>query len=298
MGDTRSVAGSLTEIRGVAPMMISERGSPRHAARLSRMRQKAMSLLERPLGSEFQPQSTSLALSAPTSRSWRRILPASPLPLAVTLLFAQSLAIALTGVASAVLHRQIGQGAWFGQEVSIAFAAAAMFALLRGSIAAIELRQRSDSLPLLLKTLAGLGLAELAALGVTALLQGASGSDLRGETLRAASTWLASSAAMVAALHAIAAGFTERASRQGRLAKQIVVFGSDAPAADFIAAAQSCKDHVSVKGYFDERQKAAKGLLGGVPYVGGLALSTLGRWNTLTFATIARCCFTQESTAA
>jgi len=251
-------------------MMISERGSPRHAARLLRMRQKAVALLERPVKSELQSRSTALAATAPASRAWRRSLPASPLPLALTLLFAQSLAIALTGVASAALHGPIGKAAAVDQEVGIAFAAAGVFALLRGSIAAIDLRRRSDSLPVLLKTLGALGLAELAALGATALLLGTGESGLRGEILRAASTWLASSAAMVAALHALAAGQAERAAREGRLAKQIVVVGSDAPAADFIAAAQSCKDHLSVKGYFDERQKTTKGLLGGVPFVGGL----------------------------
>lgn len=249
-------------------MMISERESPRHVARLSRMRQRAMALLERPLRSEFQSQPTALTVAAP--RLLRRSLPASPLPLALALLFAQSLAVALAGALSAVLHRPIGQAAWTGQTASIAFAAAGMFALLRGSIAAIDLRRRSDSLPVLLKTLAALGLAELATLGAAALLLGAEGYGPRGEMLRVAPTWLASSAAMVAALHAIAAGYAERAARRGWLAKQIVVVGNDAPAVGFIAAAQSCKDHFSVKGYFDERQKATSGLLGGVPSLGGL----------------------------
>ncbi len=208
---------------------------------------------------------------------WQRVSPSPPPPQAVSpilaplgLLACQSAAIIAAAMIAEMAEKRGADPAAFGPHLLIAIVAAAIFPTIIVSTRAPWPHRHAGKLRILLKSIALLCLAEVAAIGsykVLAHWPDASTPDAAfGHWVFA---WLLSAAASVALLDIGAGALSDRLRKQGRLARKIVVFGSGEHGARFIAeAARSGSGHIDVQAYFAERLDSPRGAIAGVPCKG------------------------------
>jgi polysaccharide biosynthesis protein PslA len=195
----------------------------------------------------------------------------SPFMLTVLLIGGQALAIIICNI-MLVLIGEGDRGTPDYTEAAVAgLGVAVLFCIIRPMIRlSTGDPQGSDFFSTsLVGTLAGLALAELAALGGYAYL-----SHYAGTTIPPVSFhhWLHAWALAVAAvaLQDIVAGrVAARWLREKRLAKRIVVYGGGEHGARFIIDAMArWPNRLIIPGYFDDRTKRLRGPIAGIPRLG------------------------------
>jgi Undecaprenyl-phosphate glucose phosphotransferase len=249
--------------------MDGEREIRRSVARISPVNSKAVTLRDRcaTFNLRSMRQNWRLGFTPGSSPA-----PVAPLLAPVGLLACQSAAIVGAAMIAERAERHgAGSGA-FGPHLLIAIVAAAIFPTMVASTNSLGLHRSGGKVRVLLKSIALLCLAGLAAIGSYKVLahwpDGSMSDSAFGSWVFA---WLLTAAASLALLDAAANALLERLRRQGRLARRVVVFGNGEHGARFIGeAAKLGSEKIAVRAFFADQFDSARGAVAGVPCRGDI----------------------------
>ena len=243
--------------------MDGEREVRRSVAHVSPINSKAAALRDRRVAFNLRLMRQNWRLASAPAPS---PAPVSPLLAPVGLLACQSAAIVAAAMIAERAEQHGAQSGTFGPHLLIAIVAAAIFPTMVASTNSLGLDRSSGKVRILLRSIALLCLAGLAAIGsykVVAHWPDASASDSAfGNWVFA---WLLTAAASLALLDAAANALLERLRLQGRLARRIVVYGGGEHGARFIEEAGMLgSGRISVRAFFADQFESPRGALSGV----------------------------------
>jgi Undecaprenyl-phosphate glucose phosphotransferase len=179
----------------------------------------------------------------------------------------QNLAILATGAILELIYVAGPSASHLARHIPIALSTMAIFSLIRILMGLDELDSCTKFSRSLMKSIAAMGIAELAAIGGYNLIANWSQGIITDVSLGSwASAWffsaIAASALVGLGVHSLAGCWR----REGRFAKRIVVFGGGEHGARFIGeAVRRESSHTSVRAYFDDRLGVTRAPIAGVP---------------------------------